>query len=89
LLQVNDECDPLADTCDDLKGLACSVEVYKCRYTTTTATTTAPAEEEAAGEQASPAGDLSGGTTTTSTSVGGIVGAALGGVAFLAVFGGI
>ena len=62
LLQVNDECDPRADTCDDLKGLACSMEVYKCVYMTTT-TTIAAAEEEPAGEQATTVG---GGTTTTS-----------------------
>lgn len=70
-LQVNDKCDPLADTCDKAKRLACSMEVYECRYMTTTATT-APSGEDSVGVQASNVSD--------------IIGGALGGLVFLVIF---
>ena len=34
-LGVNDECDPLADTCNTSNNLVCSVDAYECRYTAT------------------------------------------------------
>lgn len=36
LLGVNSKCDPLADACNASAGLACSADVYGCRYSTAT-----------------------------------------------------
>lgn len=70
-LQVNHDCDPLADVCDKAKNLVCSMDVYECRYRTTSTATTAPAEESGQGG--------------TSNLAGGIAGGAVGGADFLAV----
>lgn len=74
-LQVNDECDPIADVCDTAEYLVCSMDANKCVYAATTAmaaatTTTAPAEASS-GKQKSAVR---------------VVGAAAGLVLFLVVF---
>lgn len=63
-LQVNDDCDPLADVCDKAKNLVCSLDVYECRYGTisTAITTTTVSAEESGQEETSNLGGIAGGT---------------------------
>ena len=74
-LQVNDECDPIADVCDTAEYLVCSMDANKCVYAATTAmaaaTTTTASAEASSGKQKSTVG---------------VVGAAAGLVLFLVVF---